>query len=76
VAEVEGDKWPGGHLLFWRQSLVFIRMSRSVHREKYAHYQLQWEAMRLAQAHGVYNIRSVGAPDGFDEMIRCGASSV
>jgi lipid II:glycine glycyltransferase (peptidoglycan interpeptide bridge formation enzyme) len=42
-------------------------MSRAVHREKMPNYQLQWEAMHLAQAHGVQQYDLWGAPDVFDE---------
>lgn len=68
LAEVEGDIVAGVVIFYFGGKAWYLYgMSRAVHREKMPNYQLQWEAMRLAQAHGVQQYDLWGAPDVFDE---------
>ncbi len=68
LAEVEGEVVAGLALFYFGEKAWYLYgMSRTLHREKMPNYLLQWEAMRLAQQHGVRWYDLWGAPDVFDE---------
>jgi peptidoglycan pentaglycine glycine transferase (the first glycine) len=66
IAELEGE--PVAALIFFyfeSRAWYMYGMSRSIHREKMATYQLQWEAMKRAKAVGCKVYDLWGAPDRF-----------
>lgn len=68
LAEVEGEVVAGLFLVVYAGWAWYLYgMSRDQHRERMPNYLLQWEAMRLARAHGALHYDLWGAPDTFDE---------
>jgi peptidoglycan pentaglycine glycine transferase (the first glycine) len=68
IAEVDGEMVAAIFLfMFGKRAYYVYGMSRNAHREKMPTYLLQWEAMKIAKAHGCEIYDLWGAPEVFDE---------
>ncbi len=68
IAEVEGEPVAALSLFCFGERAYYVYgMSRPRHRNKMPTYLLQWEAIRLAKAHGCTTYDLWGAPETFDE---------
>ena len=68
IAEVEGEPVAALSLFCFEERAYYVYgMSRPLHRNKMPTYRLQWEAIRLAKAHGCTTYDLWGAPEVFDE---------
>lgn len=68
IAEVNGEPVAAIFLfMFAGRGYYVYGMSRDAYRKKMPTYLLQWEAMKLAKAHGCLTYDLWGAPDVFDE---------